>query len=64
MPDLPSIPWEVIGKSDRSLPMKRAGVVIDLRCCVGCHACSVSCKTENVIPLGNFRNRVRYLENP
>ncbi len=64
MSQLPSIPWERLERRQRSLPMKRAGFVIDLRRCIGCHACSISCKTENDVPLGGFRNRVRYLERP
>ncbi|MFT4548152.1 MAG: tetrathionate reductase subunit B [Verrucomicrobiales bacterium] len=58
-----TLAWEKIGpefKKDR----KRAGMLIDLRRCIGCHACSVSCKTENEVPLGGFRMRVRYLERP
>lgn len=39
-------------------------MLIDLDRCIGCHSCSVSCKTENDVPLGNFRMRVRYLEQP
>ena len=49
-------------KKQRSLNKKRVGMVVDLRRCIGCHACSVACKTENEVPLGGFRNRVRYLE--
>ena len=59
MPD--RLPWEPSGKPRN---MKRAGIVIDLRRCIGCHACSVSCKTEHDVALGVFRTRVRYLERP
>jgi tetrathionate reductase subunit B len=55
------LPWEPSGKPRA---MKRAGMVIDLRRCIGCHACSVSCKTEHDVALGVFRTRVRYLERP
>ncbi|MGY8657171.1 MAG: hypothetical protein ACKVKH_00945 [Verrucomicrobiales bacterium] len=36
-------------------------MLMDLDRCLGCHSCSVSCKTENEVPLGSFRIRVRYL---
>jgi len=54
-------PWERIGTPRK---LGRAGMVIDLRRCVGCHACSVSCKTEHDVALGVFRTRVHYLERP
>ena len=56
------LPWENVG--GKTAPMKRAGMVVDLERCVGCHACSVACKTEHSVPLGGFRTRVRYLERP
>ena len=34
-------------------------MVIDLRKCIGCHSCTVSCKFENNIPYGVFRTWVR-----
>lgn len=33
-------------------PNRRWGMVIDLRKCVGCHACTVSCMAENRLPPG------------
>lgn len=36
----------------------RLVMVIDLRRCYGCQACSVACKSENGVPLGNFRSWV------
>ncbi|KGQ21032.1 4Fe-4S dicluster domain-containing protein [Thermus filiformis] len=33
-------------------PNRRWGMVIDLRKCVGCHACTVSCMVENRLPPG------------
>lgn len=38
------------------------GMVIDTRRCIGCHGCHVACKAENEVPLGVFRNHVRYYE--
>jgi len=37
---------------------KRWGMVIDLRKCVGCQSCTVSCMVENNIPEGFFRTVV------
>ncbi|MEQ1631116.1 MAG: 4Fe-4S binding protein, partial [Planctomycetota bacterium] len=38
------------------------GFVIDQRRCIGCHACTVACKSENDVPLGDFRTWVKYGE--
>lgn len=38
------------------------GFVIDHRRCIGCHACTVACKSENQVPVGNFRTWVKYTE--
>jgi Fe-S-cluster-containing dehydrogenase component/formate-dependent nitrite reductase membrane component NrfD len=38
------------------------GFVIDTRSCIGCHACSTACKSENQVPLGVNRTWVKYTE--
>jgi Fe-S-cluster-containing dehydrogenase component/formate-dependent nitrite reductase membrane component NrfD len=40
----------------------RYGFVIDNRRCIGCHACTVACKAEHQVPLGNFRTWVKNVE--
>lgn len=40
----------------------RYGFAIDQRTCIGCHACTVACKTEHDVPVGKFRTWVKYVE--
>jgi Fe-S-cluster-containing dehydrogenase component/formate-dependent nitrite reductase membrane component NrfD len=42
--------------------MPTYGFVIDNRKCIGCHACSTACKSENEVPLGVNRTWVKYVE--
>jgi Fe-S-cluster-containing dehydrogenase component/formate-dependent nitrite reductase membrane component NrfD len=39
------------------------GFVIDHSRCIGCHACTVACKSENEVPVGSFRTWVKYTES-
>lgn len=39
---------------------QRLGWFVDTRRCFGCHACEVSCKSENDVPLGNFIRQTFY----
>ena len=56
-----SLPWEIREVSE---PPEAPAMVVDLRRCTGCHACSVACKVEHSVPLGEFRMRVRWMEDP
>lgn len=38
------------------------GFLMDHRRCIGCHACTVACKSENSVPIGSFRTWVKYTE--
>lgn len=39
---------------------KMLGWLVDTRRCFGCHACEVSCKSENDVPLGKFIRQTIY----
>lgn len=39
---------------------KKFGWFVDTRRCFGCHACEVSCKSENDVPLGNYIRQTFY----
>jgi Fe-S-cluster-containing dehydrogenase component/Ni/Fe-hydrogenase subunit HybB-like protein len=41
----------------------RYGFAIDQRTCIGCHACTVACKAEHQVPLGQFRTWVKYVDS-
>jgi Fe-S-cluster-containing dehydrogenase component/formate-dependent nitrite reductase membrane component NrfD len=42
--------------------MTRLGFLLDSGSCIGCHACTVACKSEHNVPLGVNRTWVKYIE--
>ncbi len=42
--------------------MANYGFIIDNRKCIGCHACTVACKSEHEVPVGVNRTWVKYIE--
>lgn len=40
----------------------RWGKVIDHTVCIGCHACTTACKSENQVPVGVTRTYVKYVD--
>ncbi len=42
--------------------MPTLGFLIDNRKCIGCHACTIACKSEHQVPLGVDRTWVKYVE--
>ncbi len=59
----PIVPWEHLAQA-AATKHKQPALLVDLRRCTGCHACSVACKVEHNVPLGSFRMRVRWLPRP
>ncbi len=43
-------------------PTPKWAKVIDHEACIGCHACTTACKSENEVPLGVTRTYVKYVE--
>jgi len=44
-----------ISQAATEAKVPRWGMVMDLRRCIGCRACTVACKSENNVSLGRFR---------
>jgi Fe-S-cluster-containing dehydrogenase component/formate-dependent nitrite reductase membrane component NrfD len=49
-------------QADVATQDRNYGFIIDNRKCIGCHACSTACKSENEVPLGVYRTWVKYVE--
>lgn len=41
---------------------KRWGMLVDQRRCIGCHSCTIACKSENNVPPGYWRSWVKGLQ--
>jgi Fe-S-cluster-containing dehydrogenase component/formate-dependent nitrite reductase membrane component NrfD len=52
---------EATPQSSPAAPVRWAKV-IDHSSCIGCHACTTACKSENEVPLGVTRTYVKYVE--
>lgn len=52
------VPTKVLARTKQ----RRFAMVIDIRRCTSCHACSVSCKSEFAVPLGVWRSWVEIKE--
>jgi tetrathionate reductase subunit B len=53
---------KTLASSKSANKQKRYAMVIDLRKCIGCHACSVACKAEFGVPLGVWKSWVKQVE--
>jgi Fe-S-cluster-containing dehydrogenase component/formate-dependent nitrite reductase membrane component NrfD len=43
-------------------PRAQWGKVLDQTRCIGCHACTTACKSENLVPLGVTRTYVKHVD--
>jgi tetrathionate reductase subunit B len=50
------------GKAEAAKKAPRWAMVVDLRRCIGCRGCTVSCKSENGVPLGTWNTVVKTVE--
>ncbi len=41
---------------------KRWAMLVDQRRCIGCHSCTVACKSENNVPIGYWRSWVKGIQ--
>jgi Fe-S-cluster-containing dehydrogenase component/formate-dependent nitrite reductase membrane component NrfD len=64
MPDMsPSSPGlQPPGPLQLPAPQVRWAKVIDNERCIGCHACTTACKSENQVPLSVTRTYVKYVD--
>ena len=47
---------------DSAAPRAQWAKVIDQTRCIGCHACTTACKSENLVPLGVTRTYVKHVD--
>ena len=50
------------GEPSRIPPVPNYGFAIDLKMCIGCHACTIACKSEHDVPIGVNRCWVKTVE--
>jgi tetrathionate reductase subunit B len=48
-----------VRKAEAAGKAPRWGMVMDMRKCIGCRACTVACKSENGVSLGRFRTVIQ-----
>jgi tetrathionate reductase subunit B len=49
-------------KSSQETKPKRWAMFVDQRRCIGCHSCTIACKSENNVPLGYWRSWVKGIQ--
>jgi len=46
----------------KETPPKRWGMLVDQRRCIGCHSCTIACKSENNVPPGFWRSWIKGIQ--
>ena len=54
-------PKSTAGPNSKERP-RRWGMIVDQRKCIGCHSCTIACKSENNVPLGYWRSWVKGIQ--
>jgi tetrathionate reductase subunit B len=49
-------------QADQNTRPRRWGMLVDQRRCIGCHSCTIACKSENNVPLGYWRSWVKGIQ--
>lgn len=57
-----SIASQALSPESATARQKQYGMLIDTRKCIGCHSCSVACKSEFDLPLGVTKSWVEYID--
>lgn len=58
----PKVPSGNAGQKAEPGRPKRWGMLVDQRRCIGCHSCTIACKSENNVPPGYWRSWIKGIQ--